>query len=184
MASANPKRHTFLLRTLEALRDPAEGMLPTDDYATLLEAFMTTREASGRGFTEEEFFGVVEWADLAVLRSRWFEDLVAGRAGIDLADGPVLCVPPSPEALARAATHVLEGDETDLSLSAALRVFVAGRLTTGARISADELTALRAWCVSAMADRALLDLALGYPALGLDLTPDGRVTLVGAGTPL
>ena len=181
----NPRRREFLARTLLEVRDPAEGLLPTESYVTLLEAFMATRENAGRGFSEDEFFGVVEWADLAALRSQWLEGLVSGTMGIDVVDGgPALTEPPPAEVLARAVARDLEADDEDLAITAAVRVFVAGRDVAHQPVSAMDLALVRTWCAAAAADRALFDLALGYPNLGLDLLPDGRVTLVGAGQPV
>ena len=177
-------RRAAIERILGELRSPSEGLLPTASYAALLEAFIATRERTGRPMTEDEFYGIVEWADLAALRSQWVEGLIAGTLGLDLVDAePALCAPagPADRAAAAAALPVLDDDLASASVVAA---FAAVRHGEGRPALPAELAIVRAWAAAAVADRALLDLALGYGALGLDINPDGRVVLVGAGAPV
>lgn len=177
-----PSRREALARILADLRSPDEGLLPTDAYATLLEAFMASRDAQGRDFDEDEFYGVVEWADLAALRSQWLSGLVEGHMGIDLVDGePVLTNPPAGHWREAGVARLDSADvETDVAITRALGAFIGGRLAGEASVNTDEIACIRAWCQTAAADRALLDLALGYPVLGIDLV-DGRLLVAAAG---
>lgn len=175
------RRREIILERFAHARSPEEGLLDDEDYAILIEAFLDTR--AGRA-NEEEIFTLVSWVDDTVICSRILESVIRAEQGIDLdSGGEVLVDAPPPANLLETARDRIPSpyEGAELGVVNARLSFAAARLNAERSWSETELARVAAWAHDSAANRALLDLVLAYPDLGVDITRDGRVAILPAG---